>query len=338
MIEFMAKCQDWRVPHDPAHASGHRDTMAIPTYDALMLPVLRLCTKKTWHIRDLIARISDDLGLTQVEREELLPSGGSTRIASNVGWARTYLKKAGLVDQPKRGMVRTTERGRHLLKDNPSSLNAKMLEQFEEFRAFQAKAKSTVVPSPSTGQDSPATELASTPEDQITSASSIIDEALRDDLLARVLEGTPTFFERLIIDLLVKMGYGGARADAGEHLGRTGDGGVDGVIREDQLGLDRVYLQAKLYKPSNVIGPATVQAFMGALIGKGAQKGVLITTSSFTKAAINAAMQTAHLRLVLIDGDELTRLMVRFKVGVRVTRSIEIKRIDLDYFQGEETE
>ena len=142
----------------------------------------------------------------------------------------------------------------------------------------------------------------------------------------------------MIIDLLLAMGYGGSGSDAGEHLGGTGDGGVDGVIREDQLGLDRVYLQAKRYKPGNTIGSEVVQAFVGALVGKGAHKGVLITTSTFSKAALNAVNQSGSLRLVLLDGDALTKLMLRFNVGVRVARTVEIKRINLDYFEDAETE
>lgn len=181
-------------------------------------------------------------------------------------------------------------------------------------------------------------ETKNTPEEQIASASLTLNESLRDALLARVLESNPTFFEKLIVDLLLAMGYGGSRSDTGEQLGGTGDGGVDGVIREDQLGLDRVYLQAKRYQPGNSVSSETVQAFMGALVGKGAQKGVLITTSTFSRAAMTVASQSGHLRLVLIDGDELTKLMVRFGVGVRIARTVEIKRIDLDYFEDAELE
>jgi len=177
-----------------------------------------------------------------------------------------------------------------------------------------------------------------TPEEQITAASRTLNEALRDALLARILEGSPAFFEKLIIDLLLAMGYGGSRSDAGEQLGGTGDGGVDGVIREDQLGLDRVYLQAKRFQPGNTVGSETVQAFIGALIGKGAQKGVLITTSSFSKSALNVANQSGTLRLVLLDGDALTNLMVRFNVGVRVSQTVDIKHADLDYFEAGEPE
>jgi restriction system protein len=152
------------------------------------------------------------------------------------------------------------------------------------------------------------------------------------------MECSPSFFEKLIVDLLLAMGYGGSRSDAGEQLGGTGDGGVDGVIREDQLGLDRVYLQAKRYQRGNTVGSEAVQAFIGALVGRGAHKGVLITTSTFSKAALNAANQSGALRVVLIDGDALTRLMVRFNVGARVAKTVEIKRVDLDYFEVTETE
>jgi restriction system protein len=289
-------------------------------------------------MRDLIAQISDDLALTEAERGQLLPSGGALVIASRVGWAKTYLKQAGLLTQPKRGFVQITARGRNVLTSNPAEIDATFLQQFDEFKAF-AGGKPDKVASGAALISPPAmVEPTSTPDEQITVASSAMNEALRDALLTRVLEASPAFFERAIIDLLLAMGYGGSRADAGEQLGGTGDGGVDGVIREDQLGLDRVYLQAKRYQPGNTIGSETVQAFIGALVGRGAQKGVLITTSAFSKAALNAANQSGHLRLVLIDGNELTNLMVRFNVGVRVARTVEVKRIDLDYFGDAEPE
>lgn len=181
-------------------------------------------------------------------------------------------------------------------------------------------------------------DIASTPEEQIGAASAALDESLLDALLARVLETAPASFEKLIIDLLLGMGCGGSRSDAGEQLGRTGDGRVAGAIREDRLGLDRVYLQARRYKPGNSVGSKVVQAFIGALVGWGSLKGVLITTSTFTKAALEAANQTGGLRLVLIDGEALTRLMIQFNVAVRVARTAEIKRIDLDYFGDLEPE
>ena len=320
--------------------------MPIPTYDDLMLPVLQLSTEKLWVMRDLVARVADDLHFSQLEREQVIPSGTVTVITSRVHWAKTYLKQAGLLEQPKRAHVQISARGREVLAANPLKIDSALLQKFNEFRDFLRRTKSADLLSGSTQPSPPAStrpftvtiETTSTPEEQITKASLTLNEALRDALLARVLESNPTFFERLIVDLLLAMGYGGSRADAGEQLGGTGDGGVDGVIREDQLGLDRVYLQATRYQPGNTVGSEAVQAFMGALVGKGAQKGVLITTSTFSKAAVNVASQSGHLRLVLIDGDELTRLMIRFSVGVRVARTVELKRIDLDYFEDVEPE
>lgn len=312
--------------------------MPIPPYDALMLPVLKRCEQRTWAMRDLIAQIANDLELSDEERNELIPSGGTPLIANRVHWAKTYLKKAGLLEQPKRGTVQITERGRQVLQDSPSKIDGSMLQQFDEFRSFLGGAGADSVLTPSAAATSPTEPSNATPEEQIAAASATLTEALRDALLARILEGSPAFFEKLIVDLLVAMGYGGSRADAGERLGGTGDGGVDGVIREDQLGLDRIYLQAKRYQSSNTIGGPAVQGFIGALIGQGAQKGVFITTSTFSPAALKVAAQSGSLRLVLIDGDELTRLMVRFDVGVRTARTVDIKRVDLDYFDETETE
>ena len=320
--------------------------MTIPTYDVLMLPVLRLCAERLWIMRDLVDRVADDLHLSHPEREQVIPSGSVTVITSRVHWAKTYLKQAGLVEQPKRARVQISARGREVLARNPTKIDTALLQGFDEFRAFLSRTKAEDAPSApvaltptiSNPLSVPIVETTNTPEEQITSASLTLNESLRDALMARVLEGNPTFFEKMIVDLLLAMGYGGSRADAGEQLGGTGDGGVDGVIREDQLGLDRVYLQAKRYQPGNTVGSEAVQAFMGALVGKGAQKGVLITTSIFSKAALNVARQSGHLRLVLIDGDELTKLMVRFGVGVRIARTVDIKRIDLDYFDDAEPE
>lgn len=310
----------------------------IPTYEALMLPVLKLCAQHGWVMRDLINRIADDLALSDAERAEETPSGGTTTIASRVHWAKTYLKQAGLLEQPKRGVVQISRQGRSFLNTNPTKIDLNDLRNFPEFIEFLARTKerpqhadggagikSHIVEAPGS--------VSKTPDDQIEAASVTLTEVLRETLLSRILEATPAFFERLIIDLLLAMGYGGSRADAAEQLGGTGDGGVDGVIREDQLGLDRIYLQAKRYQPGNSVGSEAVQAFIGALVGRGAQKGVLITTSTFSKQAVNVANQSGGLRIVLIDGAELTRLMINFNVAVRIARTIEVKRIDLDYFE-----
>lgn len=316
--------------------------MPIPTYDQLMLPVLQLTADKTWAMRDLVGKVADELNLTEEERERKLPGGGALLIASRVGWAKTYLKQARLVEQPKRGVVTISQRGRELLATNPTKIDAQFLKQYPEFQAFVDKTllnKAKASDASSDGQDDATTlAISETPEEQIEAASRALTASLRDALLTRVLEASPASFERLIIDLLLKMGYGGSRGDAGEQLGRSGDGGIDGVIREDRLGLDRIYLQAKRYKPGNSVGSETVQAFIGALVGKGAQKGVLITTSTFTKSALNVARVPGGLRVVLIGGDELMDMMIQFGVGVRIAHSVDIKRVDQDYFEEIETE
>lgn len=318
--------------------------MPIPTYDALLLPVLRLSANRLWVMRDLVAKIADDLNLSDDERAMEIPSGGTKIIASRVHWAKTYLKQAGLLEQPRRAAVQISQRGRELLATNPSRIDLSLLQQFDDFRSFMTRTKQDFSPrgkianSVAAKDDAKAplllstNPITSTPDDQIEAAHRALELLLRDALMLRLLESSPTFFEKVILDLLLAMGYGGSRIDAGERLGGTGDGGVDGVIREDQLGLSRVYLQAKRYQSGKTVGSDAVQAFIGALHLKGSQKGVFITTSEFTKAAMAAASAAGNLRVVLIDGQELTRLMVRFGVGVRTIRNIELKKIDLDYF------
>lgn len=317
--------------------------LPIPSYDLLMLPVLEHAAEKTWDMRDLVAQIADSLKLTQAERDQELPSGGTKLITSRVHWAKTYLKQAGLLEQPKRGKVHISPQGRELLKSKPSRIDDTTLRQFPSFRAFLVRTKANGKPITSgepvaQAPSSVTPDADKTPEEQLEAASRVLNETLREALLARILETSPGSFEKLIIDVLLAMGYGGSRSDAGEQLGRTGDGGVDGVIREDRLGLDRIYLQAKRYKPGNSVGSEAVHAFIGALVGRGAQKGVFITTSNFTKAAIEAANQTGGLRLVLIGGEALTQLMIQFNVAVRVARTVEIKRVDPDYFEGIDAE
>ena len=315
--------------------------MAIPTYDALMLPVLRLCNDQAWVMRELIVRIADDLCLSDLERAETIPSGRTPLISSRVHWAKTYLKQAGLLFQPKRGLVEITKEGREFLSRAPDHINRQSLETYPQFQEFLKRTRGesdyaekylSVDTASVFAKPAMMTTPSATPDDQIAEAARTIEVALQDELREYVLNISPSSFERLILDLLLAMGYGGARVDAGERLGGSGDGGVDGVIREDRLGLDQIYLQAKRYNPGNSVDGPTVQAFIGALINNGAQKGVLITTSTFTKAAREKARQAGQLRVVLIDGEGLMQLMTRFNVGVRVARSIEIKAIDLDYF------
>jgi restriction system protein len=327
--------------------------MTIPSYEALMLPILKLVGQKQYSMRELIERMETDLGLSEHERSALIPSGKITVIASRTHWAKTYLKQAGLVTQPSRGYVQITPLGRSVLAEAPDHIDGTFLRRFDVFREFLMRAKTRTEPTApmlSSGGDerfttvdpgaAPTGQLASasTPDEQIEAALITLNETLREALMDRILAVSPTFFEQLIIDLLLAMGYGGSRYEAGERLGKSGDGGIDGVIREDLLGLDRIYLQAKRYQPGNSVDGESVRAFLGALISQGAQKGVFITTSSFTKQALRVAEQAGALRLILIDGVELTRLMIRFNVGVRVVRSIELKRIDLGYFEVDDAD
>ncbi len=318
-----------------------------------MLPILKLVGQKQYSMRELIEQMETDLGLSEIERSALIPSGKIAVIASRSHWAKTYLKQAGLVSQPSRGHVQITPLGRSVLAEAPDHIDGTYLRRFDAFREFLARAKTRTEPTtpvlPSGSDDriatvdpgaTPADQIASasTPDEQIEAALITLNETLREALMDRILAVSPTFFEQLIIDLLLAMGYGGSRYEAGERLGKSGDGGIDGVIREDLLGLDRIYLQAKRYQPGNSVDGESVRAFLGALISQGAQKGVFITTSSFTKQALRVAEQAGALRLVLIDGVELTRLMIRFNVGVRVVRQIELKRIDLGYFDTDESD
>ena len=319
--------------------------LPIPTYDALMLPVLKHVAKQSWQMGDLVRRIADDLNLSAEDRSALLPGGSTTVLGSRVHWAKTYLKQAGLVEQPKRGTVQITPSGTTVLAAKPTSIDAKFLTQFPSFVRFAGKmggqGNKDQPPLPVAAQavSAPAaTENSSTPIEAINAAANLIEDALRDSLLARLYEKDPRFFERVILDVLQGMRYGVARGGARQQLGGTADGGVDGFINEDPLGLDRIYLQAKLYKAGNNVGGPAVQAFIGALMNRGAQKGVLITTSDFTGAARQAAGSAGGLRIVLMNGQDLTEAMVRYDVGVRTTKVVSIKDVDSDYFDPSDLE
>jgi restriction system protein len=312
--------------------------MAIPDYQTVMLPLLKCVANGAVHVQELTRQLCEHFHLTDDERRQLLPSGhGVTVIHSRVGWAKTYLKQAGLVSQPRRGVVELTQRGSNLLRTNPETVNDEVLSRYPEFRAFKVRSRSEAKPDepdPPRTKVGPAVTPAGSPDEQIDGLAGELEADLRSTLLSRIVASSPEFFEQLIVDLILAMGYGGSRADAGERIGRSGDGGLDGVIREDRLGLDQLYLQAKRYQPGNRIGVDAVRSFAGALNDVGAQKGVFITTSSFSPEAIAYAIRQQTKRIVLIDGERLTRLMVQFNIGVRLQRVVEIKRIDLEYFDG----
>lgn len=309
--------------------------MAIPDFQSLMLPVLRLAAAGETRVPDAADAIANELGLSEAERGEVLPSGRNLRLRNRIHWAKFYMTKAGLIETPTRGRFVASEAGRALLRTNPAGINVEALKQYPAFIEFYSKNEMR----PSTdGQDAdPSADVAaarSTPEEQIDAAQAVMQAALKTELLQRILGQSPAFFEGAIVDLLVAMGYGGTHEDAARRLGRTGDGGIDGVIDEDRLGLDRIYVQAKRYAEHVAVGRPEIQGFVGSLVGVGAAKGVFVTTSKFTAGAVEFAGRLPQ-RVVLIDGDALAELMIEHGVGVRLSRTVEIKRIDEDFFLEE---
>lgn len=309
--------------------------MPIPDYQTLMLPVLRLAAEGETRVPEVEERLADLFGLTPEERDRVLPSGRQKVLHNRIHWAKFYLGKAGLVDSPRRGIFVASPLGRQVLAGNPERITNQMLLEYDSFRDFYRSGAvdeqtGTAAPAPSSRAEDTAT-----PEETIEAAHGALVSALRSDLLARILQNSPSFFERVIVDLLVAMGYGGTRRDAARQLGRSGDGGVDGVINEDPLGLDRVYVQAKRYAPGNSVGRPEVQAFVGSLVGLGANKGVFVTTSTFSAQALEFVRHLSQ-RVILIDGPQLAALMTEHNVGVRTQRTLEFKRLDEDFFAEED--
>jgi restriction system protein len=308
--------------------------MPIPDYQTLMLPVLRLAAESETRVADVAERIADDLGLTPEEREELLPSGRQRLLHNRIHWAKFYMSKAGLIASPARGRFVATDKGMALLATVPERIDVALLMQEPEFREFYRNESSAAEQDGAIAKPLETTSARTTPEEQIDAAHAALQAALRDELLQRILANSPAFFEQLIVDLLVAMGYGGSHKDAAAQLGRSGDGGVDGIVNEDRLGLDRIYVQAKRYVPGNPVGRPDVNGFVGSLVGLGATKGVFVTTSTFSQPARDYVKHLAQ-RVILIDGQELADLMIEHGVGVRSYRTVEFKRLDEDFF-GEE--
>jgi restriction system protein len=283
-------------------------------------------------IKAIRADLAERFSLTETDIEELIPSGRVTTFQNRVGWAATYLYRTKLIDRPRRAVYRITDRGLQVLEQNPDRVDLKVLSQFDEFEEFrQAK------PTATGGEDPPATTGADeqTPEERIDTAHREMRSALAAELLDRIHDQSPEFFEQLVLDVVQGIGYGGSRDDAAERLCQSGDEGVDGVIREDRLGLDLIYVQAKRWK--SVVGRPEIQKFFGALHGQRATKGVFITTSSFSKEAMDYADGVTP-RVILVDGKELAQLMIEHAVGVTVARRYEVKRLDLDYFVTDDEE
>jgi restriction system protein len=306
--------------------------MAVPDFQSLMLPVLSVAADGVISVADARDRIAAKLVLSEADLDEKLPSGRQTVFVNRVSWARIFLERAGLIDSPRRAHFEITERGRDVLAKAPPRIDIAYLRQFPEFDEWRRKSERNRKSVDKTASSPlPDAESNQTPEERIEAAHAELRSEVRAELLERMRESSPSFFEQIIVDLLVAMGYGGGRAEMGEAIGRGGDGGVDGVIKEDVLGLDAVYVQAKRYAAENSVGRPLVQAFVGSLEGFSANKGILVTTSTFTKDAIEYAGRVQK-RLVLIDGEQLAQLMVDHGVGVRLRANYEISRIDEDYF------
>lgn len=296
--------------------------MAIPKFDELFDDILEfLSDKKEYKTRDIKEELSNKLDLTDEERQQLLPSGAEPIIKNRIGWSITALKKAGYIESKKWGSVNITEFGLNEHKSNPN-ITIEDLMKIPSYQEYVNGSKPTV-------SDDDSGE--STPEEEIESAYAQINKKLAGELLENILNNDPIFFERLVVDLLLKMGYGDFRENAGQTTPASNDGGIDGIISQDRLGLDKIAIQAKRYT-ENVIGRPILQNFAGALLGMGLTKGVFITTSTFTKGAIEYAQNQANLTIILIDGDKLARLMIEYNVGTFTSHTYEIKRIDSDYF------
>ena len=306
--------------------------MAIPDYQSLMLPLLQFAEARNEEIStyEAVDALSTQLGLTEADLEEMLPSGVQRTFVNRVGWATTYMKKAGLLEPTRRGYFRITPGGQDLLKTNPAKINVKLLKRYPEFQVFQ-QLKGTRRGEKMKASREPPDMSTATPSEALETAYENLREELVDELLAKLKKSSPPFFERIVVELLVKMGYGGSRADAGKAIGRTGDEGIDGIIKEDKLGLDVIYIQAKRWD-TNAVGRPDVMQFAGALQAQKATKGIFITTSRFTDDSRNYVSQIGS-KIVLIDGDQLSQLMTDHDVGVSTVSLYPVKKIDADYFE-----
>lgn len=299
--------------------------MPVPNFQTIMLPLLRCFSDGQEHsTQELMDNLAQEFSLSEEELNALLPSGKQTIFYNRVGWARTYLTKAGLLEMSHRSYYRITERGRQVLARNPPRIDMKFLEQFPEYLEFRERESGRRKP-----KDAATDEGENTPEEILEDAYEEIRDGLAQELLGLVKQTKPSFFEHLVVELLVKMGYGGSRRDAARAVGQIGDEGIDGIIDQDRLGLDTIYIQAK--KWDNVVGRPEIQKFVGALMGKRAKKGIFITTSSFSAEAVNY-VSSIDAKIVLIDGKRLAELMIDHDVGVSPVTNYQLKRIDSDYF------
>jgi restriction system protein len=307
--------------------------MPIPDFQSIMLPLLKiLADGKVYKYREIIEALVREFLVTEAERKEMLPSGQQEIFSNRVGWAKTYLKKAGLIDSPQRATFVISEKGKEILSQNPARIDAKFLRQFPEFQEFNRVNKQNETITLESNLST--SDQEQNPEELLENSYQEIRQALATDLLFILRKLSPDAFEKLVVELLVKMGYGGSIRDAGKAVGKSGDQGIDGIIKEDRLGLDIIYIQAKRWADNNAVGRPEIQKFVGALAGQGAKKGIFITTSYFTQEALEYAPRN-EIKIVLIDGEELSQLMIDYNLGVSTQKIYEIKRIDHDYFGDE---
>lgn len=304
--------------------------MPIPDFQTIMLPLLEtLADGKVWTMREVTEYLAKHFSLTESEIGELLPSGYAPLFANRVAWAKTHMKVAGLIDNPNRGRVSISDRGLAVLTNKPAAINMKFLKQFDGYTEFTGKKAPEVGSSPIEDE----AVQAKSPLELLEESFGTLRAALKDELLTRLKTGSPAFFERAVLKLLTAMGYG--ITGNSQWTGQPGDGGIDGVIREDQLGLDIVCVQAKRYE-KGVVGGAAIREFAGSMDGYKAKKGVILTTSAFSKDAIAFVDRIEGKRVVLIDGDQLAELMIRHNVGVITTETYDMKSISEDFFDEDD--
>ena len=302
----------------------------IPDFQTLMLPVLKEVSDGKEHkICDVVNSLAKQFSLGDEELTIMISSGTQSVFYNRISWAKTHLKKARLIESETKGTIKITERGKKVLQEKPTRIDIKFLKKFDEFVEFRTKSNSKKEkPEIETDYDN------QTPEELIETAFQDFQKSLAEDLLEKIRNVSPSFFEKLVVALLVKMGYGGSIKDAGKAVGKTGDEGIDGIIKEDKLGLDVIYIQAKRWKENNIIGRPEIQKFVGALVGQGAKKGIFITASSFSKEALEYKPMN-DTKVILIDGMELANYMIEYNLGVAPLHNYELKKIDSDYFDEE---
>ncbi len=306
--------------------------MAVPGYQEFMFPILKfLSDDKIHYKRDIFSEMAKIFKLTQEQMEEKVPSQLEPTYINRIGWAITYLKKAGLLDSPSRAHFSITNEGKSIVDKNITNLNSKYLKKYDSFLEFQNLSNKQIVHKGSLIDDNE--KDLQTPSEKMISYYELIKKSICDDLLIKVLEQSPEFFEQLVVDLIVAMGYGGSIEDAGRATKKTNDEGIDGLVKEDKLGLDTIYIQAKRWQKGNVVGRPEIQKFVGALAGQGARKGIFITTSNFTKEALEYKPRN-DTSIILIDGQKLVELMYEYNIGVSIEKKFDIKRLDSDYFES----